>query len=137
MKQKELIEQKAMQTINAQYVILYTVRTMQCTYKELSNLSLLSERGYMRVAGNRREPTCRSNDILHNANGDHLDRVYSGQKVIEVTRWGGWSFWSEATSLKTKPRDHQAQVHSDQMGLVMARQEAGPCEWRLSLKMSK
>jgi hypothetical protein len=38
---------------------------------------------------------------------------------------GGWSFWSEAKSLKAKPREHQARVHSDQMVLVMVRQEAG------------
>ncbi len=31
-------------------------------------------------------------------------------------------------------RDYQAQVHSDQMVLVIAGQEAGPCEWRLNSK---
>ncbi len=38
---------------------------------------------------------------------------------------GGWSLLPEAKGLKTSSRDHQALVHSDQMFLVMARQEAG------------
>jgi hypothetical protein len=39
---------------------------------------------------------------------------------------------SEAKSLKTNSRDYQAQVHSDQMVLEIARQEGGPCERRLN-----
>ncbi len=58
-----------------------------------------------------------------------------GVTLIESTqiwwfsRWsgeGGWSLLLEAKSLKTGARDHQAQVHSEQMVHVMARQE-GVC----------
>ncbi len=38
----------------------------------------------------------------------------------------------EAKGLKTKSRGYQAQVHSDQMVLVIAGWEAGPCEQRLN-----
>jgi hypothetical protein len=42
----------------------------------------------------------------------------------------GWSLLSEAKSLKTSSRDHQAGNHSDQMVPMMARQETGPWEQR-------
>ncbi len=37
---------------------------------------------------------------------------------------------SEARSFKTRSRDYEVRVHPDQMVLVIARREAGPCEWR-------
>jgi hypothetical protein len=40
----------------------------------------------MRVAGINREPT--GTCVLPNAKGDHLDRVYSDQKVLAVIRQG-------------------------------------------------
>ncbi len=43
---------------------------------------------------------------------------------------GGWSLWLEAMILKASSRDHQAWVHSDQMVLMLAKQEAGP--WKQS-----
>ncbi len=33
-------------------------------------------------------PTGHSRDKLHKAKGDHLDQVYSDQKVLKVIRWG-------------------------------------------------
>jgi hypothetical protein len=75
-------------------------------------------------------PIRRSRGILHKAKGDHLDRVHSDQKVLEMIRHGGWSLLSEAKSLKTRSRDYQDCVHSDQMVLVMARLKSGPCERR-------
>jgi hypothetical protein len=42
----------------------------------------------MRVAMLNGDPTGRSRDILHKANGDHLDRVHTDQKVLEVIGWG-------------------------------------------------
>jgi hypothetical protein len=38
----------------------------------------------MRVAMPYGDPTGPSRDILHKANGDHLDRVHADQKVLEV-----------------------------------------------------
>jgi hypothetical protein len=49
-------------------------------------------------------PTGHSWDILHKAKGDHLDRVHSDKKVLEMIRAsgrGGWSLLSKARSLKT------------------------------------
>ncbi len=45
---------------------------------------------------------------------------------------GGRSLLSEAKDLRTSSRDDQAQVHSDQMFLVMASGEAGPNKRRLT-----
>jgi hypothetical protein len=42
----------------------------------------------MRVAGNRRGPTGCTRDILLTAEGDYIDQVHSGLKVIEVIRRG-------------------------------------------------
>ncbi len=39
---------------------------------------------------------------------------------------------SKARSFKTRSRDYEARVHSDQMVLVIARREADPCEQRLN-----
>ncbi len=47
-----------------------------------------------------------------------------------MIRRGGWSFLLEAKSLKINSKDYQARVYSDQMLLVIARLEAGPCELR-------
>jgi hypothetical protein len=38
-----------------------------------------------------RVPTMCSRDILHQAKGDHLDRVHSDQMVLEMTCRGDWS----------------------------------------------
>jgi hypothetical protein len=42
----------------------------------------------MRVARLNRDLTGCSRDILHKANGDHLDRVHADQKVLGVIGWG-------------------------------------------------
>jgi hypothetical protein len=52
--------------------------------------------------------------------GGHLDPVHSDQKVLVVIRQWRLILLSKAKSLKTSPRDHQAQVHLDQMILVIA-----------------
>jgi hypothetical protein len=45
----------------------------------------------MRVVGILQVPTMHSRDILLQANGDHLDRDYPDQMVIEMISRGGWS----------------------------------------------
>jgi hypothetical protein len=62
---------------------------------------------------------------LRKAKRDHLERVYSDQKVLWMIRQGRLVFESQTSS-----RDHQARVHSDQKVLMMGKQEADPCEWR-------
>jgi hypothetical protein len=42
----------------------------------------------MRVARISWGPTGHSRDILHKAKGDHIDRVHSDQKVLEMIRQG-------------------------------------------------
>jgi hypothetical protein len=58
--------------------------------------------------------------------GDHLDRIHSDQNVLEVIRRGRLFLLIGGQGSQTSLRDHQAQVHSDQMVCVMARQESGP-----------
>jgi hypothetical protein len=41
----------------------------------------------MRAAEILRAPIMRSRDILHQAEGDHLDQVHSDQMVLEMIRW--------------------------------------------------
>jgi hypothetical protein len=67
----------------------------------------------------------RSRDILCKAKGDHFDRVHSDQMFV-------WSLLSGAKSLKTYSKDFQARVHSNQMVLMIAWQEADPCQRRLN-----
>jgi hypothetical protein len=50
--------------------------------------------------------------------------------VLEMIRQGSWSLFLEAKKLKTNSKDYQPRVHSDQMVLVIARQDTGPCERR-------
>ncbi len=68
--------------------------------------------------------------MLLKAKGDHLDKVHSDQKVLEMIRHRMLVLVIEGQGSQTSSRDHQARVHSDQMVLVMARWEAGPCKWR-------
>ncbi len=75
-----------------------------------------------------------SRDILHKE--DHLDRVHSDQKVLKIIRQGRLVFVIGSQESQTSLRDHEAQVNSDQMVLVMARGEVGLCEnesWKTSL----
>jgi hypothetical protein len=65
-----------------------------------------------------------SSGILHKAKGDQL---HSEQKVLEIIRKGRLVLLSEAKSLKKLKEDYQARVHSYQMVLVIARQEASAC----------
>ncbi len=58
-------------------------------------------------------------------NGDHLDRVHS-----EKIKGGRLVLVIGGQESQTSSRDQQAQVHSDQMVLVMARRKAIPCERR-------
>jgi hypothetical protein len=52
---------------------------------------------------------------LRKAKGDHLDRVHSDQKVLEIIRYGRLVLLIGGKSLTAKSRDYQARVHSDQM----------------------
>jgi hypothetical protein len=72
----------------------------------------------------------RSRGILRKAKGDHLDRVFSGQKVLEMIRRGRLILVIGDQDSQASSWDHQARVHSDQMALVMARREAGLGERR-------
>jgi hypothetical protein len=47
-----------------------------------------------------------------------------------MIRWGKLALVIRGQKSQTSSRNHQAQVHSDQMVLVMARQEAGLCKRR-------
>jgi hypothetical protein len=62
-------------------------------------------------------PTGHSRDILH------LDRDHSDQNVLKGIRQGRLVLVIEGQDSQTNSRDHQPPVHSDQMVLVMARQE--------------
>ncbi len=73
------------------------------------------------------DPTKYSGDILCNAKGD-----YSDQKVLEMIRGERLVLVNGGQESQTSSRDHQAQVHSDQMVLVVARREASLCELRLN-----
>ncbi len=76
--------------------------------------------------------------ILQGAQGAYCTKLrkiflIKSLQIRRFSRWsvgGGWSLLLEAKSLKTSSRDHQAQVHSDHMVLVIAKQVAGPCEQR-------
>jgi hypothetical protein len=71
-----------------------------------------------------------SYNILREAKGDHLERVHSDQKVLDVIRHRRLVLLFGTKILKANSRDHQARVHIDQMVLVMARREADPLERR-------
>jgi hypothetical protein len=75
-------EQNAMQVINARHEIkamnLSRIEKSVTVIRENVTESSREERG----------PTGFSRDILHKAKGYHLDRLHSGQKVLEVIRWG-------------------------------------------------
>jgi hypothetical protein len=63
---------------------------------------------------------------LGKAKVDHLDRVHSDQKVLEMIRQRRLVLVIGVQESQNISKDHQAQVHSDQMVLVIARREAGP-----------
>ncbi len=66
----------------------------------------------------------------------HLDGVHSDLKVLEMIRWGMLILVIRGQESQTpSSRDHQAQVHPDQMVLMMARQEAGPQERKLTQEL--
>ncbi len=74
----------------------------------------------MRVARISWSPTGLSRDTLCKAKGITL---IESTQVRRFSRWsggGGWSLSSETKSLRIKPKDHQAGVHSDQIVLVIA-----------------
>jgi hypothetical protein len=54
--------------------------------------------------------------------------------VLEMIRQGRLVLVTGGQSFKTSSRDYQAQVHSDQMVLVIARLEVGPCEQKSKSK---
>jgi hypothetical protein len=66
--------------------------------------------------------------MSHKAKGVILIEPTQIRRFLKWSGGGGWSLWSEAKIFKTSSRDHQDQVQSDQMVLVMARHEADPCE---------
>jgi hypothetical protein len=72
----------------------------------------------------------RTKETLLQAKGNCSDRVHSDQMVIRTVRRKGWTSREAAEGAQTKLTQggHQAQVHSDETVLVMARQEAGSCE---------
>ncbi len=64
--------------------------------------------------------------------GDHLDRVHSDQKVLEMIKRGRLVLVFCGQESQTSSRDHQAWVHSGQMILLVARRKAGPHKRRLT-----
>jgi hypothetical protein len=71
---------------------------------------------------------------LRKAKGNHLDQVYSDQKVLQVISGGRLVLVIRGQDSQTSSRDRQARVHSDK-ALVMARQEAGPHKQRLTKEL--
>jgi hypothetical protein len=80
--------------------VQYTLRATKYIYNQLN--CLFSQRKNARVTRiNWGALLCKlSRDILRKAKGDHLVRVHSDEKVLEMIRWEGWSLLSEAKSLK-------------------------------------
>jgi hypothetical protein len=66
---------------------------------------------------------------LHKAERNCPNRVDSDQMVLGTIRREAGPHERRPKALKTKLAQggHQAGVHSDQMVLIMASQEAGPC----------
>jgi hypothetical protein len=63
-----------------------------------------------------RDPTLYSKDILHKANGNHLDRVHSDQMVFEMIRQGMLVLFIGGQESQSQLKgDGQARVHSDQI----------------------
>jgi hypothetical protein len=58
------------------------------------------------------------------------NQVHSDQKVLKIIRRGRLVLVIGGQESQTSSSDNQAQVPSDQMVLVIARREAGPCERR-------
>jgi hypothetical protein len=78
----------------------------------------------MRAAGILWVPTMCSGDILHQAKGDHLDRVHSDQIVLEMIKGGGWS---GKVAAQQKPRVSKlglkglSDYHSNEIAVEAAR----------------
>ncbi len=68
---------------------------------------------------------------MRKAKRDHLGRVHTDQKVLEMIRQRRLVlFIGDQESQNQLKEDYQARVHSDQQVLVIVRREAGPCLWR-------
>ncbi len=81
----------------------------------------------MRVAKRLWVPTMHSRDILLQAKGNHLDRVHSEQRIIDMIRRG---VWSSRTVAQWRPRVSKIRLigpsgyYSNEVAVKAARREA-------------
>jgi hypothetical protein len=74
-----------------------------------------------------------SRDILPKAKMDHLDRIHSDQMALKTITWGRLVLFIGGQEFQSSLKEEWlAHVHSDQMVFMTVRQEAGPCELRLT-----